>query len=92
MITPELWETKPVTLQHVHFTGFGDHGNGWDVLDWLRSIGVEAHGVGDDIRITTAERADAWAHPGWWFIVGTRQEVYPVRPDVHEDKYRRVHP
>lgn len=92
MIAPERWWPKVVATEHVLFTGFGEDGNGWDVLDWLHGLGVEAHGVGDAIRVTTEERADAWAQPGWWFVVGTRGEVYPVRPQVHDDKYQRDRP
>jgi hypothetical protein len=96
VITPELWESKPVTLQHVRFTGWDGDGNGYELLDWLHQHGVDAvRGQGDEhhrLYIVTAERPDAFAEPGWWFVVGTRNEIYPVRPDVHDDRFRPASP
>jgi hypothetical protein len=90
--TWELWKTKPVVLQHVHFTGFGANGNGYAVLNLLHQLGVTADRYGDLLRIITPERTEAIAEADWWIVRGTRGEVYPVRPDVHEDKYERVQP
>ena len=90
MITLETWVSKPVTTQHVQFTGFARSGNGFELLAWLEDQGVHAVGEGDEIHLDTRERSDAVCRRGDWIVVGTRGEVYPVRAEVHADKYARV--
>lgn len=87
MITPELWTSKPVTTEHVRFTGFSAGGNGFELLAWLEGRGVHAVGDGDELHLDTREREDATARSGDWIIFGTQGEVYPVSPEVHADKY-----
>lgn len=90
MITPEPWRNKPVVTEHVQFTGFENGGNGYELLDWLHDLGVLADRVDDTLRIRTPEREEAQAWRGDWIIRGTREEIYPIRADVHADKYERA--
>lgn len=92
MITPELWTSRPVSTEHVQFTGFDDGGNGGELVDWLVDVrGVAAFGdTAGLIHMDTREREDAVARPGDWIVFGTRGEVYPVSAEVHADKYERV--
>jgi hypothetical protein len=89
------FETVPVTVKQVQFTGFG-YGNGWAVLDWLHQRDIQAVREGIDIRLVTEARDDAWLRVGWWLVdadvEGTAREAYPISPDVHAAKYREVQP
>ncbi len=86
------FQTRPVVNRQVQFTGFGDDGNGWEILNWLRDHGHEAYGREnpDTIFLTTDDRAEATAYVGWGLVIGTRSEAYFIRPDVHDEKYVRV--
>lgn len=90
MIEWETWRAKPVAVQMVRFTGFGHGGNGYRLLAWLHERSIPAVRDGDDIRLRAQERDDARAVPGCWFVIGTRNEVYPIQADVQADKYERV--
>lgn len=81
------WLPTRVPTQQVLFTGFEDGGNGWDILSWLHDHGIEAYGDVDGIHLTTGEREEAVAPVGYWFVVGTQNEVYPISPAVHDAKY-----
>lgn len=88
----EYWETKPVTVQMKRFTGFGANGNGWALLRDLDDRGISADRDPDHpdrLRINTEEREESVARVGWWVVIGTRAEVYPIHPHVQLDKYRR---
>jgi hypothetical protein len=92
VITWEDWETKPVTVQMVRFTGFGEHGNGDELLADLNDRGVLADHDPDHpdrIRINTREREEAIVRHGDYVVHGTRDEYYPIEPAVQHDKYRR---
>jgi hypothetical protein len=82
----EFWP-KPIPVRQVQFTGFGDDGNGWDILSYLHDRGIEAYGRGDAIYLTTDDRAEGAAYAGWWLVIGTEGEHYFIRPSVHEAKY-----
>lgn len=86
----EDWRNKPVITRHVRFTGFGEGGNGFSILAWLDERGTEAVGRDGNIYLQADDRDEALAEPGCWLVIGTRNEVYPVRPDVHGDKYERT--
>ena len=86
----EDWQTKPVITRHVEFTGMDeDTGNGWAILNWLHEKGIEAYGRDEVIYFETNEREQAVARVGYWFIVGTQDEIYAITPEVHADKYVR---
>lgn len=87
MIAWETWRAKPVVLQMARFTGFGSDGNGYELLEWLHEHGIRAVRDGQDIRLNAQGRDDARAYPGDWVAIGTCNEVYPIRPDVHASKY-----
>lgn len=84
----EFWP-KQIPIRQVQFTGFGDDGNGWDILSYLHDRGIEAYGRGNTIYLTTDDRGEGVAHVGWWLCVGTEGEHYFIRPVVHETKYQQ---
>lgn len=88
----EDWRPKPdVVTRHVLFTGFDEDGNGDTILAWLRDEHRNPYTRGDGvIYFETGQRPEAIAEPGWWFIVGTRGEIYAVTAEVHADKYERA--
>lgn len=92
LVAWEDWQTKPVIVQMVRFTGFGDHGNGWALLRDLNDRGVMADRDPEHpnrLRLNTREREPAVAAQGDYVVIGTRGEVYPIRPEVQRDKYQR---
>ena len=84
------WRPKDVIVRQVEFTGFGDDGNGWAILNFLHDRGITAYGRDDSqaIYFETDEREEAIARLGYWFVVGTEDEVYAIKPAVHTTKYR----
>lgn len=89
----EDWAPKQVITQHVRFTGFGDGGNGDELLVELDDLGADVTGRDGEIEFRNRDGDDVtWAKPGDWVIHGTRDEFYPVTPEVHEDKYQQVRP
>ena len=87
------WPKADVPTRQVQFTGFGDDGNGYAILDDLHDRGVTAVRDGDAIRLHAGDREDARAEPGHWFCEETDdpRQVYPIRPAVHDAKYQQ-HP
>ena len=95
MVTWERWQTKPVVVEMVRFTGFGPNGNGDGLLTDLNDRGVLADrdpDHDDRIRINTREREEAIVRVGDYVVHGTRDEYYPIEPPVQHDKYQRVRP
>jgi hypothetical protein len=77
------------------FTGFGEDGNGFEILDWVNSNGGNAHGTPDGkLYIKRPNR------PGkTWIELGDRvgrrirpdgtptRDFYRVEPEVWRDNY-----
>lgn len=88
----EDWETKPVVVEMVRFTGFDDNGNGWALLRNLDERGVVCDRDPDHpnrLRLNTRERTPSIAYQGDYIVHGTQGEYYPIEPPVQHDKYRR---
>lgn len=77
---------RPIELRYVLYSGFGEGGNGFDVLEWINNNGGQAFGRDGGLYVLTRE-GRVWADPGDRIFWGTRSEFYPVKPDVFSDVY-----
>lgn len=105
IMVPRLYETEPVQLNAIQFTGGA--ANGMDLEAWIKSYNGNATWrneiepwsnedgtLGHDTipEMLTVETPTGWqeATPGSWIVQGTEGEFYPVPDETFRKKYREV--
>lgn len=94
-MTPPRARHRPTEIEYELFTGFGDGGNGFELLDWVIGGGGEAWG--DDngsLYIRNVRRQGRnWLEPGDRLARRLRpdgtptNDFYRLEPEVWEDAY-----
>jgi hypothetical protein len=75
------------------YTGFGEDGNGWEIVNWVRDLGGEAWGREDGLYIKHADRpGEIWLALGDRVALRGNRDFYRLQPDVYAEEFDDLGP